>query len=493
MSKFKQKLRMPLDSLSLCLAFTLESSLDNFRAPSRDEELITGTLEIVICYPRIILKFYMLVANLLPALVIMSPDNLIFVDTGVAVLVCYVLLLDINWSFIWLAIFPSMAIIFIYALSQLYRKAYSRGGEHPEEAGIIIKFREIKEGEVGHDEASRGSSSTGESRYEKTSRNTVELEFIGVITFGALWAMDQLLLDEHPTHRFTISQFLLFLSFMLAILTCMMMRLPAGVSPGIAPASELLHKTLLVLLLVTAHTVAAEALGEEVVLICMPEIIPAVLIWFSIHHGSLSGNDLEAYKKWRILLPPVIALAFAIMDESVRPGCCTTILVYCAVSGFLAHYVVFMLSHWPGQQPASKQDPVKLLKFWANDLLIAAASSLLLRYVLVSGLGRRGAIDALRQNFQRFNLAVKGETKTFWSIMPLVCSALFYLWSRFSFENNNLWRRSRNLHAELHKNTILQKVFGFCYNVFLLLHMFCFTDDASRILSTIVLHYFGKV
>lgn len=465
---------MPLALLSLCLAFTLESSLDNFRAPSRDVELIAGTLEIVLCYPCMVLRFYMLVASVLPALALMSPNILIFMDTGAAVLACYVLLLDINWSFIWLAIFPGMAIIFICALLQLYMKPNSRG-QYREEAGVI-PFSEKKEGEDGHGEANQGSTgeylltgSTGGSINEETTRITVELEFIAIITFGALWAMDELLLDEDATDRFTISQFLLFLSFMLAALTCMMMRLPAGISPGIAPASELLHKTLLVLLLVTAHTVAAEALGEEVVLLCMPEVIPAVLIWFSIHHGSVSANVLDVYKKWR---GAVVALLFAII-VFVRPGWFTAILVYCAVSGLLAHYVVFMLSHWPGQQPAGKEDPgklaVKLLKHWANDLLIAAAASLLLRYLLVHGLGWREALDALSQNFQRLNSAAKGHTYTFWSIMPLVGSALF-----------NLLCSSMKLHTDFPGITTLQKSFGICYNVFLGIHMCCFTGDVSR-------------
>jgi len=425
-SAFKQKLRIPLDSLYLCLAFTLESSLDNFRAPSRDVELIAGTLEIVLCYPCMLMKFYMLVANLLPAMAFMPPNILIFTDTGAAILACYVLLLDINWSFIWVAIFPIMAIIFTWALSQLY---CSQGEDH-----------------------------------EEATSNTVELEFIAIITFGALWAMDELLLDEHATKKFTISQFLLFLSFMLAALTCMMMRLPTDLFPGITPASELLHQTLLVLLLVTAHTVAAEALGEEVVLLCMPEVIPAVLIWFSIQHGSISGNMLKRYKKLRIPLGALVALSLAIMGESLSHGWCTTILLHCALSGLLAHYVVFMLSHWPGQQPADKPNAgklaVELLKCWANDLLIAAAASLLLRYLLVSGLGWREALDALCQIFERLNSALKAQTNTFWSIIPLVGSALY-----------NLWCISKAGITKLQKSFL---------SLFLVLHMCCFTDDVSR-------------
>ncbi|KAM3271461.1 hypothetical protein ACQJBY_041944 [Aegilops geniculata] len=542
-SQFKTKLRMPLDLVSVFLAFTLESSLDNFRRASPDEELISGALEITLCFPCMVLRFYMMAANLS----FMPPNILIFMDTGAAVLACYVLLLDINWSFRWLTMFPVMGIVFIYALSRLYSKPYTRGedreeagiipcskikeGEDPEEAAVI-SCSQIKEGEDreedaltfysqikqdgddGHCKANQGSKgenlstrNTEESSNEKITRVIfLQLEFIGIITFGALWAMDELLLDEHATDRFTISQFLLFLSFILAALTSMMKRLPTDVSPGIAPASELLHKTLLVLLLVTAHTVAAEALGEEVILLCMPEVIPVVLIWFSIHHGSVSDQVIETYKRWewRISLGAVVALFLAKIDESVRPGWCTTIFVCCAISGLLANYVVFMLSHWPGQEPADdkqepgkllvqpaddkqdpgkldvqaadgKQDPgklaVELLKHWANDLLIAAAALLLVRYLLVHGLGWKEALTALSQTFERLISAVRGHTNTFWSIMPLLCSALF-----------NLLSSSMNLHKDSPGIATVQMSFGICYNVLILLHMFFFTGDVSHTL-----------
>ena len=558
-SQFKTKLRMPLDLVSVFLAFTLESSLDNLRSTYPDVELKSGILE-TLCFPCMVLRFFMMAANL----PFMPPSILIFMDTGAAVLACYVLLLDINWSFKWLTMFPVMGIVFIYALSRLYSKPYSRGedreeagfipcskikeGEDREEAAVIscsqikegedreevavISCSQIKEGEDreeaavtfysqikeegddGHCEANQGSKgenlstrNTEESSNEKITRVIfLQLELIGIITFGALWAMDELLLDEHATDRFTISQFLLFLSFMLAALTSMMKRLPTDVSPGIAPASELLHKTLLVLLLVTAHTVAAEALGEEVIILCMPEVIPAVLIWFSIHHGSVSDQVMETYKswEWRISLGAVVALFLAKIGESLRPGWCTTIFACCAVSGLLAHYVVFMLSHWPGQQPADdkqepgkllvqpaddkqdpgkldvqaadgKQDPgklaVELLRHWANDLLIAAAALLLLRYLLVHGLGWREALTALSQTFERLISAVRGHTTTFWSIMPLLCSTVF-----------NLLSSSMNLHKDSPGIATVRRSFGICYNVLIVLHMFCFTGDVSHTL-----------
>uniref|UniRef100_A0A453JH79 Uncharacterized protein n=1 Tax=Aegilops tauschii subsp. strangulata TaxID=200361 RepID=A0A453JH79_AEGTS len=296
-SQFKTKLRMPLDLVSVFLAFTLESSLDNFRRASPDEELISGALEITLCFPCMVLRFYMMAANLS----FMPPNILIFMDTGAAVLACYVLLLDINWSFRWLTMFPVMGIVFIYALSRLYSKPYTRG-EDREEAGII-PCSKIKEGEDREEAAviSCSQIKEGEDREEDALTFYSQIKQDG--DDGHCKA-NQGSKGENLSTRNTeessnekITRFLLFLSFILAALTSMMKRLPTDVSPGIAPASELLHKTLLVLLLVTAHTVAAEALGEEVILLCMPEVIPVVLIWFSIHHGSVSDQVIETYKR----------------------------------------------------------------------------------------------------------------------------------------------------------------------------------------------------
>jgi hypothetical protein len=226
----------------------------------------------------------------------------------------------------------------------------------------------------------------------------------------------------------------------------MMIRLPAaaGASPNVTPASELLQKSFLLLLLVTVHTVAAEALGEDVLLVCMPEVVP-VLLWFSVHldrdNYIISIDKIKPYKDLLVVaLVAVVAAPLAYqatsMDESWL-RICSAIMVACGVSGLLTYYVVFMMHQWPGQQysvnisvvanchderqgckdngdtassevvvqssqkDGSSEEVLQLLMLWANALLKAATALLLLKNVVAHRLGlQEPLVDALCQNFQ---------------------------------------------------------------------------------------------
>jgi len=251
-----------------------------------------------------------------------------------------------------------------------------------------------------------------------------------MMPFCALCALCMLAhLNDRAADRFAVSQFLLFLSSTLGVLTRMMIRLPAGATPDVTPASELLQKSFLLLLLVTVHTVAAEAFGEDMVLVCMPEVLP-VLLWFSVHlDREDSIISIDKIKPYKSVLVPSTALVIApiaylatTMDESWLPGC-TAIMVACGVSGLLTYYVVFMLHQWPGQQSAvsnnvaatassevaaqskeqdgSSEEVLQLLMFWATALLIAAAGLFLLKYVVASRLGlQEPLVDELCRNFK---------------------------------------------------------------------------------------------
>ncbi|KAF7020244.1 hypothetical protein CFC21_033364 [Triticum aestivum] len=393
------------DGALLCLiaaTCTLStSSVGNFQVFSLSDdgltnkkyyELVTGTMEVAICYPYIFLKLHEFLPNLLPTPATPAPlkswfacrpNVRIFGDTAVLVIISYLLLLGINLSFAWLAIFPVMAIVFIRAL--------------------YMKLNRCR--------VTQGSSNVD----EKSVKTPVELQIMVVATFGALLVMDQL--DDDAAVGFSISQFLLFLSSMVAALTRMMMKLPADPFPGSAPASELLHKTLLILLLVTVHTVAVEWLGKDVVLFCMPEVVP-VLLWCSLHldrprHSPLISVDkMKPYMKGIIALcalvaAPLFAYLVNSMDVSGLSGC-TRIMVSCGVLGVLTYYLVFMLRHWPcpGQkQGGSSKDDVPssgMLKFWAEALLMAATFLLLLRYLVSVRLGlQQSLVGTLCRNVQR--------------------------------------------------------------------------------------------
>ncbi|KAM3280273.1 hypothetical protein ACQJBY_047206 [Aegilops geniculata] len=379
------------DGKWLCLivaTFTLASSFFNFQvsllgddgliSKENYSEWVTGVLEVVVCGAYVVLKLLEFVYNLLarqlksritcrptghqPFLWSYQP----FIDTAILVVISYLILLDINWSFVWLAIFPVTAIVFILAL-------------------YLLKFN---------------SSTRAYSKViEETNRETMEFETIAM-TLMALLFMD-LLPPEYAPAGFSISQFLLFLSCTMASLTRMMMKLPTSASPGVAPASEMLHKTLLVLLLVTAHTVAAEWLGVDVVLLCLPEVIP-VLLCFLLHihrkPGSssiTSGDKMKARINWlgmvgALVVAPLFAHLLLTMDESGLYGWCTTFQVSSGVSGALTCYLVFMLNHWTRQQVAAagEEDGASgMLMLWACALLIAWAVSLLLWYLVSLRLG----------------------------------------------------------------------------------------------------------
>jgi len=395
-----------------------EALPDAYRA---SQKWLTGAIAVFICVSYMVVKIYEFPGPL-PVQILKSwikfptcPANFrIYRDTAIVVTISYVLLLDINLSYLWLCIFPLIAIGFIYAL-----------------------FRELRYSVEHHGEA--------------VIKEPEELEFIVMMPFCALCALCMMAhLDDRAADRFVVSQFFLFLSSTLGVLTRMMIRLPSGAAPDVTPASELLQKSFLLMLLVTVHTVAAEALGEGVVLVCMPEVVP-MLLWFSVHlDRDNSIISIDKIKPYINLLVPLIAVVMVplatSMDESWLSSC-TAIMVACGVSGLLTYYVVFMLHQWPaGQQSAiennvaaniriddtclqyekqgykdkgataslevvalaqskeqdgSSEDIGQLLRFWANVLLKAAAALLLLKYVVARRIGLQQPLDdALCQNFR---------------------------------------------------------------------------------------------
>jgi hypothetical protein len=122
---------------------------------------------------------------------------------------------------------------------------------------------------------------------------------------------------------------LLFVSCCLGELTLMMARLPSKYD--LEPASEVVHRAFLVMGLLTAHTMAAELLGEYVLLVCMSELV-AALVWLTIYLRSCDDNaadcavrtvEAAVYKAELPLLCLVCILAYIIgpiiTDEAEGP------------------------------------------------------------------------------------------------------------------------------------------------------------------------------
>ncbi|CAL4950059.1 unnamed protein product [Urochloa decumbens] len=133
-----------------------------------------------------------------------------------------------------------------------------------------------------------------------------------------------------------IYYFLLFLSSSLGELSLLMARLPSN----IAPAFEVIHRASLVVVLITAHTMAAELLGDTAVLVCAPEIVTA-LVWLIIQlgHGGYAYATIRtleaALRKADIAVLGVVALLTyraPIRDESDLLSSYMSALVACSFS-----------------------------------------------------------------------------------------------------------------------------------------------------------------
>jgi hypothetical protein len=186
---------------------------------------------------------------------------------------------------------------------------------------------------------------------------------------------------DHDGNNYDISNFFLFLTCMLLGLTLMMMRLPASISRGIEPASDLLYKASLVVLLLTAHMVAADAFGKEVVLLLLPEVVPP-LLWFSLHLDRRTSiiDDIHKITDSEHFVLRAVAVAIsgymvvAPKDESLFFRLCWA-SKSCAASGLLTYIIVLVLRLWPEKvrmATLSFDEALKLLMFCWSVLLKAA-------------------------------------------------------------------------------------------------------------------------
>uniref|UniRef100_A0A0D9V0M3 Uncharacterized protein n=1 Tax=Leersia perrieri TaxID=77586 RepID=A0A0D9V0M3_9ORYZ len=310
----------------------------------------------------------------------------IYMDTTVVVLMSYLSLLNINLSYIWLAIFPSITLAFIAALL--------------------------------NDELRGGRSSYAVSELTVAKKDgLLELKAMAVVPYWVLCAMGQF----HGGDSFAVSQFFLFLGSTLGALSLMAARLSGltGAATGLVQASEILRRAALVVLLVTAHAVAAELLGDDaVVMLCLPELAP-VLLWFSLHlyRGGSSAFTIENVGSHRNVLFVLVAAVAAVMAYLVATmderglSACAMALVSCGVSGILVYCAVLVLCQWPGQAATAATAPlmevVWVLKFWENTLLAVAATLVVLASLTVFRLGLHEpmfatVVEQFRDSIERF-------------------------------------------------------------------------------------------
>jgi hypothetical protein len=316
-------------------------------------------------------------------------NNSLYIMTTISTVISYVELFQVNSSYICLALFPAIMIGFILVLrKKLNRRHGSQQCDDGEAStgsgGDLGSGKEMKKAEgQEHGEASAGHGGDllGGGTMEMNKAEVHEL-----VTDISCW-MFYIIRQFLTADNFTVSLFLLFLSFNLGALTEMVTRLMlSGVAPGGTPASALLRKASLLVLLVAVHAVAVEFLGEQVVLFILPELAP-LLLWLSVHiDRAKEGPIVTAHKialnrnvlifLITVALPVVLACVAVTMDESIFSWV-AKVVVSCGSSGHLVCYFAFMIPQWQGQDANATpflEETVKLLKIWTKVLLITAAA-----------------------------------------------------------------------------------------------------------------------
>lgn len=301
-----------------------------------------------------------------------------YVKTAVLIIIAYATLLVVNTRYISLVIIPIIVLVFIGALF------------------VMVSLKGCMESdEDNHNEANKADDIVAASKEDGNGGagdKDNELFLTAVLPGWVLCCMGHFNVDN-----LVVSQFLLFLTSTLGELTMMMARLPSQV----APAFEVIRRACLVVVLVTAHTMAVELMGDDVMLVCTPELV-AVVVWFSIqlgHGGSITVSVIEAtsHKSGTVVLGVVAILAYLAASTDESEGEMNLLskymsaLVACAFSVILPSLCVFALRQWPGKTPLSQttaarsselEGAIRLLSF-CRDISFKAAAMYLVVTPLV--------------------------------------------------------------------------------------------------------------
>lgn len=263
-----------------------------------------------------------------------------YLRTVAVVVEDYVLLVTLNRKFIEIAIIPLTMLAFIAALGSKVSK--NQSGEGTYKKSTQLSAKELRE---------------------------MLMVPYWLQLFLVVWTQYKGQVEEGNT--FVFSSFLLFLGSALSALTVMIASPPIRYSRGVDQVLPAMHKTCIVMLMLTAHSMATEWLGEDMVLACIPELI-SVLAWFTIycHHPELLFVIINRPKSLVIKISSVVAILVVCLgslfaeDKIILRSWFVRALCISSTSWALSYLDVWLLDRWPAEcTPNPTVELVQLLEF----------------------------------------------------------------------------------------------------------------------------------
>ncbi|KAL6627849.1 hypothetical protein ACP70R_031575 [Stipagrostis hirtigluma subsp. patula] len=321
----------------------------------------------------------------------------IYMDTVVTVVIAFALLVLINFRYCILVPFPICLVGFvIYLCNEIWSKGRLQQYATKSQGKPRNDTRKNEETVATAVKCTRSADNLQNNATDAwqiyLNRDTKKIEEL-VRTAVAPYCM-LAIVAQHGDSSPALSHFMLFSCYVLGILALMYFKLAAEVSPLLTPALEWILRAYIVMLLITAHTMAAEWLGEVSALICIPELISG-LLWFAtlLDNGlfnrvvdKVTMDEDGSICNSAVAVLAGLTLVYYRYEEEFQVTQYTQAMVACSIAGCMPYLSVWMISRWPGSIPGSEK-AIQVLKFLAKVCL--SASCLMLIDLLTEDPGLR--------------------------------------------------------------------------------------------------------
>ncbi|KAE8768903.1 hypothetical protein D1007_59558 [Hordeum vulgare] len=273
-----------------------------------------------------------------------------YILTGAMVLDDYVALLMINIEYIRIVMIPGMIIVFIGTLAWKLRKS---------------RIVEVGSSKMDHDRANTVTTEKQNNKEEifyvenTNSSDKLELfEFVSYILQLSLVTWTQYKGQQGSTP--VLSDFLLFLCSVLGALGTMLASPLAGVNSRAVSAEVLpvLQKTCIVVLFIAVHTLAAEWLGNDMIYVCLPELI-TVLVWFMVWFGESTRVSTFTLYEYQIAIFNSVVGALYLYPLMYWKNLRVSLIMWSfrisISSASFSEFHAWLLHGWPGSSSESKK------------------------------------------------------------------------------------------------------------------------------------------